>query len=281
MKFILKFVLIIIIFIPLHLSAQSNLPDPKEILSKAIQSINNIKSISYTAESYYIGVVKYTEKPAILTPIIGDVKLLRINAIDSIGAKLIISGKAVSTNRSSAFKVTYNGDKITKLDITKKICYINDPDRTGKYLLTGALELILDYFREDKPYEREQSATEIKYGGFAVIDNVPCHIIHFIFPKESDASESWWFFGADDYLPRQIRSLYDRIPDQKNEHILRLKNLKTNIEIDNKEFNIMVPEDFQVKEYQGFGKKKPSLSIGAVAPEWTLSDSQGNKYFLS
>ncbi len=113
MKFSYKFLLIIIIFIPLHLSAQSDLPDPKEILSKAVKSTTDIKSISYTAESYDIGIVKYGEQHAILTPHIGDVKLLRIDAIDSIGAKLIISGKMVSSNRSSPFKVIYNGEKIT------------------------------------------------------------------------------------------------------------------------------------------------------------------------
>ncbi len=114
----------------------------------------------------------------------------------------------------------------------------------------------------------------------AVIDNIPCHIIHFIFSKESSESESWWFFGVDDYLPRKVRILYDRIPEQKHEHILKLKNIKTNIEIDTKEFNIMVPEDFQVKEYQGFGKSKPSLSTDDIAPDWTLADPQGNKHSL-
>ncbi|MBN1848716.1 MAG: redoxin domain-containing protein [Deltaproteobacteria bacterium] len=282
MKIASRIILIVIVFFPLRLSAQSgsDLPDPEEILSKAVKAITDIKSISYTAESYDMGVIKYGEKYAILTPHRGDVKLLRVDAMDPIGAKLIISGKKVGTTQSFPFKVAYDCEKITKLDMSKKTCYINDPDETGKFLLVGAIELILEYFLKDKPYENEQSAVESKYGGFAVIENIPCHIVHFIFSQESIASESWWFFGADDYLPRKVRILYDRLPEQKHEHILILQNIKTNIKMDNKEFSIIVPEDYQIKEYLGFGVKKPTLSIGEPAPDWTLSDSQGRKYSL-
>ncbi len=260
--------------------SQTDLPDPKEILTKAEAAVQNLKTISYHAEQYNIGMIKYGEHYAILAPLNGKVKLTRILNGDPIGAKLIILGESIVTNRLTPFEVIYDGEKIKKLDRTKKIVFVNDPDEKGKYLLVGAIDLVLDEFKNDESFKHELSASEIKYGGLAVIDGILCHIIHFLFPEHSDPGQIWWFFGVEDYLPRQVRKLYDRNPDQKHEEILRLSQLRPNITINEDEFNLFAPEGFQVKEYKGFGKRKPSISVGDIAPDWILSDPLENQYSL-
>ena len=278
---LMPFILFLVLstFLP-HAFSQAELPDPVEILKKAKEAVKNLESISYHAEHHVIGVIKLKEGYTFITPYDGTIKLARIHHEDPIGAKLIITLGNASKNQLMPVEISYDGKKIKKINKRSKIFYVNDPDDKGMYLLAGAEDLILDEFKTNDPFVREFSASEINYKGMAIIDGVRCHIIHFVFPEESQPRQVWWYLGAEDYLPRQVRKFSDRKPGEEYEDILTLSQLRPNIPIRNEEFNLVAPEDFQIKEYAGWGKGKPSLSIGDIAPAWTLSDPNGKQYSL-
>lgn len=279
MKNIKRTFAIISILIFISASAIAQLPNPKEILLKAESAIRHIQSVAYQAEYYVIGTLKYGDKDAILTPYKGDILLARSVNDDSLGGKFKVQGERVRTKSDGSiytFEIVYDGNKIRKLVQQEQVVYVNDPDDTGKALLIGASELILKDFQNKDPLQKLLSTENIKYKGIAVVGGVSCHIIHVSFSGDSFPSESIWFFGIDDYLPRRVQHVEYGRPEQEIMQVLTLTNLKTNVPIDPSKFIINVPEGFTAKTYQRPDKPSTVLQAGDIAPDWYLKDA-GNR----
>lgn len=280
MKNVEKIVFVIAIMFITNTLTIGELPDVKEILQKATTALLNIKSITYHAEQYSIGIVKYGDTEAILTPHQGKVLFERSIEDDFFGGKVVIEAELVRTTSertNSNFKVVYDGNKIRKIDYKKKVVFVNDPDQKGMGLLIGAAELVPNDFRIKEPLRNILNTETIRYDGAAVVGGTPCHIIHAFFADDSSLKESLWFFSVEDYLPRKIQYISGSGIIQ----VLTLSEMKSNIEINPSQFLIDAPEDYSVEVYQGFGESQPALSIGDPPPDWTLSDSQNKIHSLS
>jgi thiol-disulfide isomerase/thioredoxin len=254
----------------------AQLPDPKDILSKAESAIKNITSISYYAEYYVVGTLKYGEQDAILSPHKGSILLVPNPDDKVLGCKFFAKGEKPKTKpeqKALPYEIAYDGVKIRKLDEGKKIVYVNDPDQAGQALLLVISDLLLEDFRSPEPLKRIHAAENIEYDGIAVIDGISCHIIHAQFADGSNPRESWWFFGIDDYLPRKVRRVDFGLPEQPIVQELTLSRLETDVAVNPSMFTIDAPEEYTVEVYQGFGKTKPSLDTGEKAPKWSLIDS--------
>ena len=184
-------------------------PDPMELLQKADSSLRAAQTLSYSAEGIIIGTQKRGDLVAIMTPVAGEVILARLDASDPIGARLRIEGELLSyTGQRNKIGVVYDGYKIRKIDAHKKTFYVNDPDDTGKFLLISAFPLIPDALIKSGALKRELSTSQLRYDGFAVVNNVPCHILYANSRDTNHGGTSWWFLGADDYIPRKIIRLF-------------------------------------------------------------------------
>ena len=267
-----------------EIMAQSWLPRPEEVLARADSAIRNLRSIAYQAEHFTIGTLKYGDKTALLPPFRGEVKIVRLNDDEAVGAKIAVKGELIRRkpgSRNSTFEIAYDGHRIRKLDKEKQLVYANTPDQTGRTLFLDAQDLILWVFTSEERLEQAFTAESTQYAGLSVIDGVPCHIVYTKSVSESSTTEAWWYFGADDYIPRQVQRKYSGVPGQEHSAVTRLTKLVVNADMDADAFVIEAPGDYQVKEYQGFGKKSaPALAVGDEAPAWVLFDAGGVKHSL-
>jgi len=264
------------------ITAQSNEPDPKEILKNSALAILNVKSASYYAEEYSLGTLKRGEMFAILTPVCGEVKIAKLNKEDPVGLKLAVRGELVSSNPdkpNTSFTVAYDGKLIHKLDDTKKVVTVSEPKDRGLYLLVSAMSLILNQFKSPNPFSAEIAANVVRYDGAAVVSGVACDVVYVEYPNSDLSKRAWWFLSIDDHLPRKVKEFYTS-EGQERGHVLTLSNLEINPPLDASTFIIHAPEGYEVQTYQA-PKQPEMLPAGESAPNWKLSDPQGNEYSLS
>jgi len=268
----------------MNLGLYGQLPDPKEILSKSESAIRNIQSISYRAEYYVIGTLKYSGNiDAVLSPHQGDVLFVRSTEDKFMGGKFVVHGVKPRTKPEqsiASYKIVYDGKKVKKLIEPEKVVYVNDQDQAGKYLLIDVFDLILSDFRALKPMERNSQADRIQYEGLAVVGGVSCHIIHLFFTGESSLQETWWFVGIDDFLPRKVQQKGYGLPKQEIVQIMTMTEMKVDVAVDSSQFILDVPEGFRVKVYQMESAASPTLPLGEIAPGWILKDSDNRLHSL-
>jgi thiol-disulfide isomerase/thioredoxin len=263
--------------------ALGQLPDPKEILLKSKAAIQQIHAISYCAEYYIVGTLRYGEIDAILSPSQGDVMFVRVPEDKFFGGKLIFQdGKSLAESSGSRpfFKVVYDGQKVKKLSQKEKTVFVNDPDQAGKYLLHDIFNLVPNEFKEASPFDDLLKAEKIKYAGKAVVGGVSCHIIQMEFFGDSFPKECWWFLGTDDYIPRKIQRGGYGLPNQEIMQVLTLTNVKIDPAVDRSQFTVEAPEGFSVKKHELSGKPVPTLEAGSMAPNWSLKDPKNKQYSL-
>lgn len=281
---------LVILFLlwPFHsVAAQSDLPDPRDILTNARDAIANLQTGSYHAEYYNSGVRKSGTQVVLMTPIEGDVRISRTLDNDPIGLKLFADWKLVTTSadrQSKAFTTTYDGQKIRKLDRGKEIVYVNDPDQTRVMLLAGVYNLIPNFFRSKEPFQEELSTDDLRYDGAAVVGGVPCHIVHIpIHETGIFAEESWWFIGMDDYIPRKWQVTYFENSHYRFMNVLTLTDLKINEPVEPSQFALYAPETYTVQKYEfrpNQTPQTPGLAVGKNAPNWTLAVVDGKNLSL-
>ena len=260
------------------------LPDPMEILKKSKAAIQNLHAVSYHAEFYVIGTLKYGDMDAILTPKQGDVMFVRIPEDQFFGGKLCVQGPNPSAKSSVAVamhKTVYDGKKVMNVGQKERAVFVNEPDQAGKYLLVSVFDLVAAELKEPSPFDNAMKAERIRYSGKAFVGGVDCHIIQAAFSGDTSVKECIWFLGADDYLPRKVQRVSFALPNQEIRQVLTLTDVRANPEIDATRFVIDVPEGYSVKRYElPSHPNAPGLALGGLAPNWTLRDPSGKVYSL-
>jgi thiol-disulfide isomerase/thioredoxin len=284
MKFLRTSLMGALLFISARSLVFGQLPNPKEILTKSKAAIQNLHSISYHAEYYVIGTIKYGDMDAILTPKQGDVTFVRIPEDQFFGGKLCVQGPnplAKSSGASAVYRIVYDGQKVVNLGEKEHTVFVNEPDQSGKYLLVSVFDLVAAELKEPSPFGDVLEAEKIRYSGEAFVGGVACHIVQVGFSGDSSIKECIWFIGADDYLPRKVQKVRFGLPNQEITQVLTLTDVKVNPEIDVTQFVVDAPEGFSVKKYQlPDHPNAPGLAVGSSAPGWTLRDASGKVYSL-
>ncbi len=282
---------------PFHsVVAQSDLPDPREILLKAQQALLEIQSLSYHAEYYELGLHEFSGKPSIGPAGEGDVRFAGIPEEDPFGIKFYIDSKWIKTSTDgsgAAFTTAYDGQKVRQLDHGKEIAYVNDPDPDGAFLLVkgGFYTLLMSVFNVKntylwegplkEPFQIEIAVDDLGYEGVAVVGGVPCHIIHIPIHETHRFTESWWFIGMDDNLPRKEQVvLYDDNGKVSLQRIHTITGLKVNEAVEPSAYALYAPETYAVKVYEVRGNQTLGLAVGKNAPNWTLAGVDGKNLSL-
>ncbi len=250
------------------------LPEPRVLLHQADSALRAVESASYDAEAFTLGTMRFRDGFVSISPAHGHVTLQKLGQADSVGAKLAVGGPG------AAVRTAYDGQHIRKLDTNRKVVYVNEPDETGRMLLSNSHHL-MDLFLRTEPLREELAADSLRYDGVAVIGGVLCDIVHVAYPDTAMERSAWWFFGMDDHLPRKVMRLRREADDQDRGTVLTLSDLTVNSPVDASAFVIKAPEDYEVKVYQGFGGREPTFAVGDAASAWTLSDPQGTTWSLA
>lgn len=275
MKPLIKYLANVVLFVLCFTTAkaQQDNPDPLALLQKADSTLRQIRTISYHIEHFTIGEIKVGDQIMPNQGIFGNVSISKLSTDDPIGALVAVNQTHFYKSKEIEGKVGYDGKKVYMLDSREKELYVNDPDSTGLMLLSFT-QLIFEAFKNPTPLQAELAAKEIKFDGYAIVNNVPCNVIFVQYEDSTSNRSAWWFLGANDYLPHKVISRYVW-QEQDITAVLTFSDIKVNSEIDDSVFQINAPEGYEIKEF------KLPLVPGVPAPDWTLSDTDGKKWSLS
>lgn len=140
----------------------------------------------------------------------------------------------------------------------------------GDLLRHASYTIMNEYFLSD-PFVDEIASQSIVFEGVDSIGPEACntYLVTYI-----SGQQARWSLGVADHLPRRVERLttgQDGIPASV---VLEVYNLETAPDLPDSMFVLVPPAGLDVENYSGF------LLTGTPAPEWNLSDSDGNMVSL-
>jgi thiol-disulfide isomerase/thioredoxin len=264
--------------------------DPKKILRAADLAIRKLESVSYDAgfEGSGAGAV-------ITSPATGKVRLANLDGDRLLSVNLAAKGKryGLTSGKAELFDVSFSGKTVYRLradeqTLMRKVLADNDPkERDFGYItsLLGAApnQLIMFEYIQPEPFERQMAGEVLEYEGWAVVNNVRCHVVYAEFDRRPDGTvrKQRWFIGIKDHLPRKLEWL---LMDDKGRHgaqALTLANLRTDIPLKSQSLAVKLPKGYKIKDYDSPTQRPPLLAVGTIAPEWKLTDHLGKVHMMS
>ncbi len=258
------------------------------ILKKADAATRAVKSVSYHGE--YFGFGMYEPR---LPHISGELKVKEgrqsilgalLGKHDKTGhPRLWAEGTFVAPGQDDAdgvgFTISTDGSKVYRINRESR-SFLSTKLSVGSRVIDVAQRLYMLEFLHPTPFNDEINALEKKYEGKKTIGDVECHVIHV---KYLNNSLSRWFFGVDDYLPRRVDRILGQTEDGEFGYTLQIRDLVVSPKLDNAIFTMEVPEGYEIEEFVEPSTDKASsmlLSAGTPAPDWTLSNPQGQEVSL-
>lgn len=256
-------------------------PNVKEILQRADAATKAVTAVSYQAEFYgegdlaerlprLSGSVKAREpRRSLLGRMVGSSAkdMFRIEAVE----------RKPSAENGRNLKVASDGTRVYRLDEETKSFFTGTLPDAGK-LLSPADRLLMIEFLHPTPFRDEINGKSAKYEGRKKISGVECHVIYVVYVNNT---ESRWFFGIEDYLPRRV----DRIVKNdmiEGATILTITALDAAPDLAAADFKLARPKDFAKKQYEPSESPPapPLLAVGQDAPDWKLATPGGEMVSL-
>ena len=255
-------------------ASQLQTPDAQAILRLAVEAASAVRTATYDAR------VQISIGGDLRRIITGQVDLVKFDYSDPVGGKLAVRGEAVRTDTTQVepFHAVYDGETVSRLVPAKNLLLQTDLHYGGEGLLWSiGKELILRDLLAEEPFAAQREAPRITYAGREEIEGVPCDVVEVQYDKPHSSAR--WYFSADDHLPRRHLREYRSARGNEVTSVLTLGRLRTNTAIDDSIFTIQLPEGYAQKTV-GYKPPKP-ITVGDVAPDWTLVDEDGREYSLS
>ncbi len=141
----------------------------------------------------------------------------------------------------------------------------------GRDLLRHASYAIMnEYFLSD-PFADEIASQSIVFEGVDSIGSEDCNTYLVTYARGQQAR---WSLGVTDHLPRRVERMTTGQDGNPASVILEVYNLETAPDLPDSMFTLVPPAELEVENYSAF------LTTGTPAPEWNLSDSDGNMVSL-
>ena len=272
-------------------AAANDEPDLMQILEKADAATRAVNKVAYDAEFYGVGKIKDR-----VGRVKGSVKarpgkrsLLGVLTGSSGGqVRLRVDGslQKKGTDEKIAFKIATDGRQAFCIDETEEVFYQAKLSQAHK-LLSPARSLWMQEYLHATPFSDEMNGKARRYEGIKKIGDVDCHVIYVVY---LDNSESRWFFGTEDYLPRGVDRIVklgsyssgdnddaDNSPEIATS--LRITNLNIEPDFDLTVFSFDRPKSY--KEGSPRSSQAPQLlTVGKKAPNWKLKTPGGERVSL-
>jgi peroxiredoxin len=266
---------------------RSSPPDAKEILKKADEATKAVKAVSYDFDFRGQGDLADS-----FSRISGTVKakhcrrnlLGRLLGISAGTPNIRVEARlqTPSSEKERAYTLATNGKRVYMID--EESCFFTYGDMPqAAPLLVRVRQLFMREFLHPTPFSDELNGRSAEYQGLQRPGNVECHVIYVVY---ANGSESRWFFGTQDYLPRRV----DRIDKRWTGNaatVLTLTNLDTAPDLKNEDFLLSCPSGFNKRGFEGNWRPAPVkskgsglLGVGTRAPDWKLQSSSGKKVGL-
>lgn len=143
------------------------------------------------------------------------------------------------------FKIVTRGKWICKLDLAKNVFTRGEWPHARQLLgQRGTHPLHMREYLHPTPFSDEIEAKKARHEGIVDVGGVECHTIYIVY---QDNSQSRWYFGVEDHLPRRVDRIY-KVGNLRGATVLILTNLNTE--------PTFVPKDFCLPCPEGCEKRK-------------------------
>ena len=267
----------------------ANTEDPRKILRAAGQAMSAADSLTYEADYRGVGAMA-THSPVAQ----GKITLARLAPNNPFKAKIFARGmfSPTGSDELTLFHSTFDGRTLRKLrpgERTLMVRSLSDRDPKERsfgfvtsWLGGGAYHLLMLDYVLDNPLARQAEAAVADYEGRTVVDGVLCHVIYVEYASDTKGRtlRERWFVGAKDNLPRKVEQLVTSDEGRSGAYVLTLSKVVSNPRLDPSAFTMRVPKGYVIKPTEA--PTDPALlALGEPAPDWKLTDPDGNVHSLS
>lgn len=255
------------------ISACADDPDPVKIVTAVDAATKAVKSVSYKARVWTEGEVGVTQPEF-------DVQVKTKEAQGGALPWVRIEGslRMPDSLNSRTFMVILNEKQAAVIDNKDKTYRLGDLPE-GLRLVGDIMQTcVMREFVHPTPFADELNASNLKYLGKRAVAGVECHMIHVSYRGDS---ESRWYFGVQDNLPRRVDRI-GRTARGVAARVLELSELDVSRDLDASAFAIEIPSGYQEKQPLRQIPSSPGLlPVGTPAPDWSLKTPDGKQVVLS
>ena len=218
-----------------------------DILRNADEATEAVSTVRYDA------VYEGTGSQAVVVPLIKGQIIIAKSDTGKRNLKMEYTTYQVKELEGSITKTTglFQGSKMLILDHAKQVAIKGNASFRA---LGQGNNLYMSEFASPNPFEDEINANLVTLEGRAYVAETLCDVLLIDY---NGRSQSRWFIGVDDHLPRRIERLRDRdgIPGAR---ILTISNLEVNFEADDSEFALEIPSGYAIR------RMAPASNIGQI-----------------
>ena len=255
-----------------------------EILEKARNAVAELRSVSYRATVMGEGVLAKQRN-------IVDGLVLVKRGKGSVPDKVFIEGTTIyQSSRVVGFRYVTDGQISSSLYDHPKLFRTGGPN---DIVMRERSELLPQEYLKAAAFDGELNSHSLRYEGTKDVEGVECHVLNVTY-KVPRPQRVRIYIGKDDYLLRRTeRPMGMRAgsphPAANALLVFTVRDLKTNIEIDDAVFRMTCPPGYESKSVVSI--RKPAapgrsraglglLPVGSKAPDWELPSGTGKKISL-
>ena len=255
--------------------------DVMDILRRADKATKAVSAVSYEAEYYGEGQIA-DRVPRV-------VGRLKARAPQKSLISRIVGGSSARESLRIEAKIRMPGDKQRVLKLATdgvRIAVLDEKSETYTYgqrpeaeeLMEPAGRLFMLEFLHPTPFSDELNGKSAEYEGVQDVGGVDCHVIYVVYANDS---ESRWYFGCEDYLPRRVDRIINA-PGISGATVLTVTKLDVRPKLESEDFILERPKGFKKVKYERKAPPPPPplLAVGSTAPEWELKTPDGRTVSL-
>jgi thiol-disulfide isomerase/thioredoxin len=273
-------------------------PDARELLKEADAATRAVKAVEYEAEFYGTGSVKdrVFRVKGTLKAKPGKRSLLDAMTGRTGGRQMLRFDGTVQlpgVDEPVAVKVASDGKRVQCINEKTKT-FVEGESAQVKVFINALNSIYMREYLFPTPFSDEIEAKVARYEGTKRVGKVKCDVISVQYQNNS---ESRWYFGQEDHLPRRV----DRIVQanlwggrlsrddaagtaKETAYIIKIISLNTQPTLDEDEFTLKRPKGYESRSAgPDDGKEDEPLKLlkpGTEAPDWELAGPDGKTVSL-
>ncbi len=274
-------------------AAANDNPDVIELLKKADAATRAVRAVEYEGELFGTGALKDQ-----ISRVKGALKVKhgRRSLLDAVAGRASSSQvlrfdgsiKLPGIDEPIVVKIVTDGKQVYCLNETDKT-FVQGESAQVRSLLNAVKMFQMREYLFPTPFSDEIEAKFVRYEGTKKIGKVKCDVVFVVY---QDDSKSRWYFGRDDYLPRQVDrlarpSLWGRRTGRldgsdaptESAYVIKITSLNVQPTLSAEDFVLTRPKGFETKKYgadRGRSEDRPNLlKPGVAAPDWELAGPDG------